>query len=166
MDIKLSYLDQVYDISIEQEEDVYYVSLGDKKYRITDVSFQDNKTSFRVDDRKYSMYSALDAGRSYLALEGEYYYIEQVRGNGPGVVAGAVQKTNSVSSPMPGLLVNVSVAVGDRVKDGQILAVVEAMKMQNELCAPRDGVVARVNFKEGEQIDAFQPIVELEEQGS
>ncbi len=38
----------------------------------------------------------------------------------------------------------------------------EAMKMQNELLAPRDGIVKRINFKEGEQVDALQPIVELE----
>ena len=63
---------------------------------------------------------------------------------------------------MPGLLVKLPVAAGDKVEAGTTLAIVEAMKMQNELRAPSDGVVKKVNFKEGDQVDAFVEIVELE----
>ncbi|MCK4695088.1 MAG: biotin/lipoyl-binding protein, partial [Candidatus Cloacimonetes bacterium] len=67
-----------------------------------------------------------------------------------------------VFSPMPGLLVEIPVSVGDEVKSGTTLAIVEAMKMQNELPSPRDGIVKKINGKEGEQVDALQVIVELE----
>jgi pyruvate carboxylase subunit B len=63
---------------------------------------------------------------------------------------------------MPGLIVKIPIAVGDSIKSGATLAIVEAMKMQNELRAPRDGIVKKINFKEGDQVDALQPIVELE----
>jgi biotin carboxyl carrier protein len=162
MEIRLSYLNKIYAISMEQEKDGYFVLIDKKKYRVKDISFQDYKISFRISDRKYTMHSTADASRSYLSYDGEYYFIEQVSATGPGVVGAADQKANSVSSPMPGLLVKVPVTVGESVKDGQTLAIVEAMKMQNELRAARDGVVKKVNFKEGEQVDAFQPIVELE----
>lgn len=57
---------------------------------------------------------------------------------------------------------NRPVSVSDQVTAGTILAVVEAMKMQNELESPRDGIVKNINAKEGEQVDALQVIVELE----
>jgi propionyl-CoA carboxylase alpha chain len=63
---------------------------------------------------------------------------------------------------MPGLVVKIPVAVGDTVDEGTTLAIIEAMKMQNELRASRKGTVKKINFSEGEQVDAFQPIVELE----
>ncbi|TIS86027.1 MAG: DUF2118 domain-containing protein, partial [Mesorhizobium sp.] len=55
---------------------------------------------------------------------------------------------------MPGLVVSIAVAEGQDVKAGETLAVVEAMKMETALHAERDGVVAEVLVKAGDQIDA------------
>ena len=65
-------------------------------------------------------------------------------------------------SPMPGLLVRVSVAPGDPVKAGQELAVVEAMKMENVLRAEQDGTVSAVLAEPGASLAVDQPIVEFE----
>jgi len=65
-------------------------------------------------------------------------------------------------SPMPGLLVSVAVAVGDEVKAGDELAVVEAMKMENVLRAERDSVVAAVKAAAGDSLAVDQVIVEFE----
>jgi propionyl-CoA carboxylase alpha chain len=65
-------------------------------------------------------------------------------------------------SPMPGLLVRLSVSVGDEVKAGEELAVVEAMKMENSLRANEDVVVAKVLAEEGQSLVVDQPIVEFE----
>ncbi|MBI3113844.1 MAG: ATP-grasp domain-containing protein, partial [Rhodospirillales bacterium] len=65
-------------------------------------------------------------------------------------------------SPMPGLLVSLAVAVGQEVKAGEELAVVEAMKMENVLRAERDGVVAAVKAKPGDSLAVDQVIVEFE----
>ncbi|HEX9339988.1 MAG TPA: biotin/lipoyl-containing protein [Thermoplasmata archaeon] len=67
-----------------------------------------------------------------------------------------------VRSSMPGRVVRVMVAPGDRVKRGQTLLVLEAMKMQNEIPAPRDGVVRRLNVTEGETIAADRVVAVLE----
>jgi propionyl-CoA carboxylase alpha chain len=64
-------------------------------------------------------------------------------------------------SPMPGLLVSISVAEGQEVKEGEALAVVEAMKMENSLLAPRDAVVAKVLAKRGDSLAVDQPILEF-----
>ena len=65
-------------------------------------------------------------------------------------------------SPMPGLLSRLAVAIGDEVKSGQDLAVVEAMKMENVLRAERDGKVSKVLAMEGDSLAVDQPILEFE----
>jgi propionyl-CoA carboxylase alpha chain len=65
-------------------------------------------------------------------------------------------------SPMPGLLVRVSVALGDEVKAGQELAVVEAMKMENVLRAERDGTVAAIHAEPGASLAVDDRILEFE----
>jgi propionyl-CoA carboxylase alpha chain len=65
-------------------------------------------------------------------------------------------------SPMPGLLSQLMVGVGDEVKSGQQLAVVEAMKMENVLCAERDGKVLKTLAAVGDTLAVDQPIVEFE----
>ncbi|MCS6810213.1 MAG: acetyl-CoA carboxylase biotin carboxylase subunit [Tepidimonas sp.] len=67
-----------------------------------------------------------------------------------------------VLSPMPGLLVDVAVQPGQRVQAGERVAVIEAMKMENILFAPADGVVAKVLASKGESLVVDQPIVEFE----
>jgi propionyl-CoA carboxylase alpha chain len=65
-------------------------------------------------------------------------------------------------SPMPGLLVRMSVTVGEEVKAGEELAVVEAMKMENSLRATEDVVVAKVLAEQGQSLVVDQPILEFE----
>ena len=67
-----------------------------------------------------------------------------------------------IVSPMPGLLIEVVVREGDEIKAGQPVAVVEAMKMENVLRAPGDGVVARILASPGESLRVGQIIIELD----
>ena len=71
--------------------------------------------------------------------------------------------TKYLLAPMPGLLVRLSVDVGDVVKDGDELAVVEAMKMENVLRSERDGTIAKVNFAPGDHLEVDQVILEFDE---
>ncbi|MFB0898796.1 MAG: acetyl/propionyl/methylcrotonyl-CoA carboxylase subunit alpha [Polaromonas sp.] len=66
-----------------------------------------------------------------------------------------------VLSPMPGLLVDVAVTVGQKVQAGERIAVIEAMKMENVLFAVADGVVGKVLATQGESLTVDQPIVEF-----
>jgi propionyl-CoA carboxylase alpha chain len=66
-----------------------------------------------------------------------------------------------VLSPMPGLLVDVAVKVGQKVQAGERVAVIEAMKMENVLFAIADGVVGKVLATQGESLTVDQPIVEF-----
>jgi biotin carboxyl carrier protein len=76
--------------------------------------------------------------------------------------AGAESGPTVVRSPMPGKVVKVLVKEGDAVKSGAGVAVVEAMKMENELRAPRDGKVIRVVVKEGQAVESGEELALIE----
>jgi len=66
-----------------------------------------------------------------------------------------------VTSPLPGVIIEVSVKVGDAVKSGQKVAVLEAMKMENEIAADRDGTVTAINVSKGDSILEGAPVVTI-----
>ena len=68
---------------------------------------------------------------------------------------------NTVTSPMPGTILGVKVKEGDAVKAGQLVIILEAMKMENEIVAPADGVVASVAVKEGDTVETDATLVVL-----
>lgn len=72
--------------------------------------------------------------------------------------AGAGEKVNS---PLPGVIVEVSVKEGQAVKAGQKVAVLEAMKMENEISAPKDGTITAVHVNKGDSILEGAPIVTI-----
>lgn len=57
-----------------------------------------------------------------------------------------------ISAPMPGTVISVNVTVGDAVKDGDVLLIMESMKIQNEITAPRDGVVKEIHVSQGRYV--------------
>ena len=65
----------------------------------------------------------------------------------------------AVNAPMPGTILKVNVAAGDKVKSGTVLCVLEAMKMENEILAPKDGTVTQVVVSKGSSVDTGAPLV-------
>lgn len=59
-----------------------------------------------------------------------------------------------ITAPMPGNILAVNVAAGDTVKSGQVLMILEAMKMENEIMAPHDGVVKSIHATKGSAVEA------------
>ena len=63
-----------------------------------------------------------------------------------------------VTAPMPGTILAVNVAVGDSVKRGQVLMILEAMKMENEILCPRDGRVTAIQAAKGAAVESGAPL--------
>jgi 3-methylcrotonyl-CoA carboxylase alpha subunit len=72
--------------------------------------------------------------------------------------------SGNLSAPMPGKLLSFAVKVGDTVKAGQALAVMEAMKMEHTVAAPADGTVAELLYAPGDQVNEGAPLLRLESQ--
>ena len=74
-----------------------------------------------------------------------------------GLSLGNASVEDEIHAPMPGIILEVNVSEGDEVKKGDFLCVLEAMKMENTLTAPRDGIIAK-----GETVDKGKLLIELE----
>ena len=75
--------------------------------------------------------------------------------------APAASGSVAVNAPMPGTILDVKVAPGAAVKAGDVLVILEAMKMENEIVAPQDGTVAAVNVKKGDSVNSGDVLASL-----
>ena len=71
-------------------------------------------------------------------------------------------RSGTISSSIPGKVVSLHTAVGDRVEEGEVLLILEAMKMQNEIQAPIPGTVSEVNCESGDSVESNVPLVIIE----
>ncbi len=80
----------------------------------------------------------------------------------PAAPSASVQAgTTPVNSPMPGTILDIKVTVGQQVKEGDLVVILEAMKMENEIYAPCAGTVAQVLTSKGASVDTGAPLVTI-----
>ena len=77
--------------------------------------------------------------------------------NGVAAPAGAT----TVEAPMPGKILNIKVSEGQAVKFGEVVVIMEAMKMETEIVAPADGTVSKILVKAGDSVDTGAALVAL-----
>ena len=75
----------------------------------------------------------------------------------PAAAAGSIE----VAAPMPGKILNVKAGVGTAVKKGDVILILEAMKMENDVVAPEDGTVASINVSAGDAVEAGDVLATL-----
>ena len=69
--------------------------------------------------------------------------------------------SENITAPMPGTITNILVKDGDSVKKGQVLAILEAMKMENEIVAPRDGAITVISVDEGQNVNPGDTLLQM-----
>ncbi len=79
----------------------------------------------------------------------------------PKAQAGGAAGSVVVAAPMPGKILNIKSSVGASVKKGDVILVLEAMKMENEVVAPEDGTVASINVAAGDSVEAGDTLATL-----
>lgn len=79
----------------------------------------------------------------------------------PAPAAPAAAGSIEVAAPMPGKILNVKASVGTAVKKGDVILILEAMKMENDVVAPEDGTVASINVSAGDAVEAGDVLATL-----
>ena len=79
----------------------------------------------------------------------------------PAAKSASSAGANAIKAPMPGNIIKVNVKAGDSVKKGDVLCVLEAMKMENDIMAPADGTVATVEVSAGQSVQTDAVLVTL-----
>jgi len=122
------------------------------------VAMRGNEAELRVDGRSHLVPFIVEGTEVSFSYDGEIWVAEVA---GKGLRTRAKHRDHSMSAPMPGVVLKVLVAVGDDVTKGTPLLILEAMKMEHQLTAPRDGTVASINCKEGELVQPGLDLVTL-----
>jgi biotin carboxyl carrier protein len=79
-----------------------------------------------------------------------------------GIERGRTKVVNAIKAPMPGLILEINVEVGQTVKENDPLLILEAMKMENSFLSPRDGVIKSIAVEIGHAVDKGQLLIEFE----
>lgn len=79
-----------------------------------------------------------------------------------GIERGRTKVVNAIKAPMPGLILEISVEVGQTVKENDPLLILEAMKMENSFLSPRDGIIKSIAVEIGHAVDKGQLLIEFE----
>ena len=79
-----------------------------------------------------------------------------------GIEIGKTKVVNAIKAPMPGLILEISVEVGQAVKENDPLLILEAMKMENSFLSPRDGIIKSIAVEKGNAVDKGQLLIEFE----
>ncbi|OOG77595.1 acetyl-CoA carboxylase biotin carboxyl carrier protein subunit [Flavobacterium sp. A45] len=79
-----------------------------------------------------------------------------------GFEVGLTKQVNAIKAPMPGLILEISVVVGQIVKENDNLIILGAMKMENSFLSPRDGVIKSISVSTGDAVDKGQLLIEFE----
>ena len=158
-------------VDVKEEDGRYRVSIdvpGEDGPREFVAEFDDaaGAVSLRVGDRSYLVEISETGGR-YAAcvgahrLSGRLYTLEQrLRERLAGSLG---SQKNAIEAKMPGKVLEVFVEAGAQVVEGDKIAVLEAMKMENTIRAPRAGIISTVGIAKGDNIQAGHTIAEFEE---
>jgi len=79
-----------------------------------------------------------------------------------GIAIGRNKVVNAIKAPMPGLILEINVAVGQHVAENDPLLILEAMKMENSFLSPRDGIIKSIVVVKGQAVDKGQLLIEFE----
>ena len=152
-------------ISLERKEDRVSIRHGDKTLEAEVRVISPNTVSLLVDGRSYLVIIARDKDKKHIWLDGSAYFIQSGKEEQRRAERGddRAQKGKSVvTAPMPGKVVKVCVVEKEAVRKNQTLAIVEAMKMENEIKSPIEGFVNKIHVSAGELVDSEKPLLELE----
>ena len=165
------------------------IRIGDRTSNVELVGKDKNKMQIRVDGRLYKVdiikvengvYSILYNGKSYNVelIEGDnskQYNISSLTHSYDLEIIDAEtryllsrnkslmgEEGSTISSPMPGKVVNIPVKTGDKVKVGDTVIIVSAMKMESEYKAGRNGKIKEILVSEGDTIEGHQPLITIE----
>jgi len=135
--------------AIKTSDANYHILKDNKTYRaeITDNQFHQKKYTVKINNNSYIVDINNDLDELIKAM---------------GFEVGASKMVNDIKAPMPGLILDISVKVGQEVKENDSLLILEAMKMENVLTSPRDGTIKSISVKKGDAVEKNQLLVAFE----
>ncbi len=155
---RLSFDDVTLDITSSSKG--YTVSADGHEYQVELLELSGGRMELLIDGRQVAAYVSSDGQRRWVTVGGRTFVLTKAataRRSAP-----AHDGSSELTAPLPGQVRAVNVSAGDAVTKGQVLAVLEAMKMEIRLQAPFDGTVASVDAKVGQTVEREQMLIRLQ----
>jgi biotin carboxyl carrier protein len=157
-------------VLVNKTNGLYNIEIDGRPFQVDCRYFGDKEfLSLLINNKSYLIESAptrAEEGRYYARVMGRHYDVDVLDELLVAVrdAESITQDTSgyTVSSPMPGLILDIKVAVGDRVEAGSPVVIMEAMKMQNELASEVSGVVKEIHVSPKDTVDSQTPLVLIE----
>ena len=152
------------EVFVETTESGEVVLEEDRRMVHLEAVSSDSLYTLLIGTVPYEVFVERSRDRYFVSVRGNRYEIQVVeeRFRKPGRPEGlSAEELGEVTltSPMPGVVVAIPVAEGQSVKRGEVVAFLEAMKMENELRAPHDGVIRRISATAGQTVNLGDPIL-------
>ncbi len=146
--------------------DEHHIRVGD---RLLEVDFEPVSGqpvfSLLLNGKSYEAYVYQDEEDWEVLIRGRQYQVKVEDEREKRLATGGESSVTGgefhLKAPMPGLVVAVLIDEGQEVRKGEVLIILESMKMQNELKAPRDGIMGRVRVKAGESVEQRQTLLSV-----
>ena len=137
----------------------YEVEIGKIEGKTADVTV--NGVSYQVEMENAPAAPAAPVAATPVAAAPVAAATPAAQAAAPAPAAKPAGEGKSVTSPLPGVIIEISVKEGQAVKAGQKVAVLEAMKMENEIAAPADGVVTSIRVAKGDSLQEGDEIMKI-----
>ncbi len=159
MFINYEHGNNVYNVTIERRDNHYFVMYDNTEYRVKAEEIKPGYLKIKIGDRFIKSVITEGENEKYVFVDGDVFKVRPV--DLTGVKKTKKKEEGDLSSPISGKVVNIKTKEGSKVKKGDVLMVIEAMKMEYLIRAPYDGKIKKINFKENDQIEIGQNTVEL-----
>ncbi|MEA2077632.1 MAG: biotin/lipoyl-containing protein [Candidatus Marinimicrobia bacterium] len=139
----------------------YKIKVNNKDYRIEIESVTDNKADVLCNDKRYEVIfeeSSVPTKTPMIARKAAVPVADVSKTHKPDGVG-----LNAIKAPIPGLIIDILVKVGDTVKSGDIVAKMEAMKMENNILASLDSKIKAIHIKIGNSVLEGDVLMDMEE---
>lgn len=152
----------VHNLELSRSASGYRLHLNDQFIAVDLSTAADGRTWLTVADRHIEVCIAVRGDDVFIHLDGETFQLRYQHPLDRLAAASSGSGDDQVLAPMPGNIISVSVKAGDTVSKGQVLLVMESMKMETTISASRDGVIAAVSFEAGQSFDRDALLLSLE----
>ena len=145
--------DAEHNLELSRSADGYRLHLADRVIAFDLKTGADGRAWLTVDGVSHEVVIATRGDDVFVHFDGEAYQLRYEHPLKRLAAAGQGSAEDKVLAPMPGSIVSVQIKVGDAVTKGQTLLVMESMKMETTVTAPRDGVIEAVTYDKGQTFD-------------
>jgi acetyl/propionyl-CoA carboxylase alpha subunit len=138
----------------------YRAIIGDKTVEVEIIRAETGSLDLLIDGKRVTAYVSSDNAKRWITINGQTFVL--TKSSGPKKRGAGQEHASELAAPMPGQVRAVNVVQGESVTKGQTLLVLEAMKMEIRIHAPRDGKVIKLFVKQGQTVEREQMLIEIE----